>query len=278
MCNKSCVGRSGFGVKGDIAGTMGSRMCALIPVLVTLLAPVFVRGQAVSLQEQLSAQYKLAKVASDSGGLAVVNEGTLLTIQKGGVLSVPWTSVTLCPAKYQDNAFHASVGFCAGMLKNVSRYFKVGDKVYPVKIDVNVDKAKISFTVVSCDSCNGINPPTSMKGEVVFQYAKGALDKVSAGEIEDAIGQVFVIASDDQQGQGNNDAGQQQGNQQQGNQQPEQQQQQSEPQTVQLGMTTDQVQSVLGKPDKIFNVGAKQIYVYKDVKVTFLNGKVSDVQ
>ena len=47
---------------------------------------------------------------------------------------------------------------------------------------------------------------------------------------------------------------------------------------MQLGMTTDQVQSALGKPEKIFNVGAKQIYVYKDVKVTFLNGKVSDVQ
>jgi hypothetical protein len=43
-------------------------------------------------------------------------------------------------------------------------------------------------------------------------------------------------------------------------------------------MTTDQVQSTLGKPEKIFNIGAKQIYVYKDVKVTFQNGKVADVQ
>lgn len=254
---------------------MRSKLCAVLLALLTLSSPAFVQGQAVSLKEQLSAQYKVAKVASDSGGFAVVDPGTLLTIQKGGVLSVPWTSLTLCPAKYQDNAFHASVGFCAGMLKNVSRYFKVGDKVYPVKIDVNLDKAKVTLTVVSCDSCNGIDPSTSMKGEVVFQYGKGALEKVSAGDIEDAIGQVFVIASDDQQGQGNNDAGQQQGNQQQGNQQ---EQQQSEPQTVQLGMTTDQVQAALGKPDKIFNVGAKQIYVYKDVKVTFMNGRVSDVQ
>ena len=42
-------------------------------------------------------------------------------------------------------------------------------------------------------------------------------------------------------------------------------------------MTTDQVQGALGKPEKIFNVGSKQIYTYKDVKITFLNGKVSDV-
>jgi hypothetical protein len=38
------------------------------------------------------------------------------------------------------------------------------------------------------------------------------------------------------------------------------------------------VLAALGKPDKIVNLGAKQIYVYKDLKVTFLNGKVSDVQ
>jgi hypothetical protein len=225
----------------------------------------------VTLQEELSAQYKLVRMGSDSGGVAVVEPGTLLSVQKGGVLSVPWRALALCPAKYQDNSLHPSAGFCAGMVKSVSKYYQKGDKVYPVKIDVSLDKAKISFEVVACDSCNGVNPPTSMKGEVVFQFAKGYLEKAGVGEIEDAIGQVFSISNDDQQAQ-SGDANGQQG------QQSAPQEQQSEPQTVQLGMTTDQVQAALGKPEKIFNVGAKQIYTYKDVKVTFLNGKVSDVQ
>ncbi len=43
-------------------------------------------------------------------------------------------------------------------------------------------------------------------------------------------------------------------------------------------MTPDQVQGALGKPDKIVNLGAKQLYIYKDMKVTFVNGKVTDVQ
>ena len=229
-------------------------------------------GQAVSLQEQLSAQYQFAKVKSDSGGYAVTNPGTLLTIQQKGVLAVPWKALALCPGKYQDNSFHPSVGFCAGMLKDVSRYFQVGEKVYPTKIDVNVGKEKVSFTVVACDDCNGTNPPSSMKGEVVFQFAKGYLEKAGVGDVEDAIGKVFLIAEDSQQAQ-SNESGQQAS-------QPQQAapQQQSEPATVQLGMTTDEVQSALGKPDKIFNVGPKQIYVYKDVKVTFQNGKVADVQ
>ena len=253
-----------------------------ITLVVFAFLPTFTNGQVVSLQEQLSAQYQLAKVSSDASGYGSVNPGTLLAIQKNGVLAVPWRALALCPAKYQDNNFHASVGFCAGMLKDVSRYFQVGDKVYPTKIDVNLNKAKISFTVVSCDSCNGIDPPTSMKAEVVFQFAKGYLEKAGVGDIEDLIGKVFLISNDDQQGQGNQGQQQQQqassgpSRQQQGPQQ--QQQQQAEPQTVQLGMTTDQVLNVLGQPNKIFNLGAKQIYVYNDVKVTFQSGKVADVQ
>lgn len=50
-------------------------------------------------------------------------------------------------------------------------------------------------------------------------------------------------------------------------------------QTIEKGQTPDQVQAVLGKPDKIINLGEKMIYVYKDMaKVTFMDGKVSDVQ
>jgi len=250
---------------------MRHRFCVGIIALAVMLSAALARGQAVSLQEQLTAQYQLAKVKADSSGFGVVDPGTLLTIQKGGVLAVPWKAMALCPAKYQDNTFKPSVGFCAGMLKSVSRYFLKGEKVYPTKIDVNVDKAKVSFTVVACDSCSGTNPPTSMKGEVVFQFAKGYLEKAGVGDVEDAIGKVFLITEDNQQNQGN-DSGQQQQQQNPPPQEP------AEPATVQLGMTTDQVESVLGKPDKVFNLGAKQIYVYKDVKVTFQNGKVADVQ
>lgn len=45
-----------------------------------------------------------------------------------------------------------------------------------------------------------------------------------------------------------------------------------------MGMTTDRVQGALGQPTKIVNLGPKQIYVYKDLKVTFFNGRVVDVQ
>jgi hypothetical protein len=225
----------------------------------------------VSLQEQLSAQYKLAKMS----GAVVTNAGTLLAVQKGGVISVPWRALVLCPAKFQDNALHPSTGMCAAMVKDVSGYFRTGDKVYPTRIEVNLQKAKISFNVVSCDSCNGVDPPTSMKGEVVFQFPKGYLEKADAGAVENAIGQVFSIGNDTQ-AQSNQPQGQREQAQQE---QPAQQEQaQPDPQTIQLGQSTDEVQAALGKPEKIVNLGPKQLYVYKDLKITFVNGKVSDVQ
>jgi hypothetical protein len=230
-------------------------------------------SQGPSLQEQLNAQYKIVGIGAD--GAVVGDPGTLLAVQKGGIIAVPWKALAKCPAKFHDNEIHPSTGFCANMMKNVSGVFKKGAKVYPVKVDVDLAKAKITMQVVRCDSCYNDSVQNAMKGEVVFEFAKGYLEKASAGEVEDTIGQVFAISSDDQPEQ-SADAAQQAD--QQAAPETAQPAQQAEPATVQLGMTTDQVESALGKPDKIFNVGTKQIYVYKDVKVTFLNGKVSDVQ
>ncbi len=241
---------------------------------------VFLPGVAgaqapVTLQEQLSAQYKTVKIGPD--GEVAGDPGTLLAIQNSGLIAVPFQAVALCPAKFKDNMLHLSVGFCAGMMQNVSGHFGKGAKVYPLKIDVNVGKDKISFQVVGCKVCNHSNLPFPHKAEVVFEFAKGYLEKASASEVEDTIGQVFTITTNDDQQAAGGDA-QPAADQQASPQDAQPAQQQPEPATVQLGMSSDQVQSVLGKPDKIFNVGAKQIFVYKDVKVTFQSDKVVDVQ
>lgn len=52
----------------------------------------------------------------------------------------------------------------------------------------------------------------------------------------------------------------------------------SGPAVIGLGQTTDQVVALLGQPLTVVNLGEKQIYVYKDMKITFLNGRVTDVQ
>ena len=283
---------------------MRSKSNALILVMALVVAAVLpwspANAQAPTLQEQLAAQYKVVKMGSDTSGPSVVEAGTILAIQKGGILGVPYSDQSVLTTKYQEGTVHSpnallSKGIGFGMKKfgkeQTTHLFPVGNKVYPSKIDVNVSKDTVALGIVACDSCNKTDPPTYFKATVVFQFAKGSLATASAGTVEDTIGQLLAISTDDtQQGQGDqqgqggqqggDQGGQQQGGQQQGGQDQGQQAQpeQAEPQTIQMGMTTDQVQAALGKPDKIVNLGAKQIYVYKDLKVTFKDGKVSDVQ
>jgi hypothetical protein len=51
------------------------------------------------------------------------------------------------------------------------------------------------------------------------------------------------------------------------------------PAELKIGQTKDEVVANFGQPEKIVKLGTKEIYYYKDLgKVTFVNGKVTDVQ
>ncbi len=50
------------------------------------------------------------------------------------------------------------------------------------------------------------------------------------------------------------------------------------PVTIALGQTTAEVIATLGQPGKTADLGSKQIYIYKDMKITFTDGRVTDVQ
>ena len=282
---------------------MGQRIQISIQVAALILAgimPGLAAAQAtVSLADQLSAQYTMVKMGADSSGPAVVEAGTVLVVQKGGILGVPYTNMSLIPpTKYQDGKIqtpntlvtkgigHAwsrltgatgSAGAAAGAAagtQQTTHLFQVGEKVYPSRIDVNQAGDKITLGIVACDSCNNTNPPTFFKADLIFQFAKGYLATANPPQVMDVIAQVFTV--DDSGGQ------QDQGGAGQGNQGgqggPPSNQPPPQPQTIQLGQTIDEVVAAIGQPDKIVNLGTKQIYVYKDLKVTFLKGKVSDVQ
>jgi hypothetical protein len=275
----------------------------LIATIVFMTAVLFslqTVAQAPTLDEQLGAQYKLAKMGSDTSGYSVVEKGTLLKVEKGGILGVPYSDQSILSTKYENGQVHSpnttvSKGLGFAMKKfgkeQTTHLIAAGDKVYPVKIDVNVAKDQVTLGIVECDTCNKTDPPTAMKANVVFQFPKGSLASGNAGQVEDMIGQLLSISNDDQQQAG--DQGAQQGGDQGAGQQggdqgaPQQgaaaqpaadQQQQAEPASIEKGMTPDQVEAALGKPDKKVTLGPKVIYYYKDMKVIFISGKVNDVQ
>jgi hypothetical protein len=50
------------------------------------------------------------------------------------------------------------------------------------------------------------------------------------------------------------------------------------PPTIALGHTIEEVIAGFGQPVRIAKLGVKEIFYYKDMKVTFTNGKVSNVE
>ncbi len=48
--------------------------------------------------------------------------------------------------------------------------------------------------------------------------------------------------------------------------------------SIKVGQSTDEVIAALGQPKTTSDIGAKKIYLYPDVKVTLVDGKVIDVE
>ncbi|HUK54237.1 MAG TPA: hypothetical protein VL099_13180 [Candidatus Binatia bacterium] len=248
---------------------------AFLALLCGAAAPAAAQDAAsASLRTQLLAQYKLARLATSGAGISVLDQGALLVVQKTGIFVVPPASVSQCGETYKDNELKAGASICRGMFKNTSRFLEVGERVLLYKLDVSVKDEKVSLVVMACEACSGQEQSTYYKGVVNFVYPKGYLESADPGQVEDVISEVLPLASVV-------DAAQQQ----QPQQEPAAQQAAAAPAapgggpgTVQLGQTPEEVLRIMGTPDKIINLGPTLIYLYKNIKITFKDGRVSDAQ
>jgi hypothetical protein len=222
-----------------------------------------------SLQEQLEAQYQLSRM-DNANACALTTTGTALKIQKPGVFAVPANSPIGCATKYEDGKVGSPNPFCKAMVKQQATTFRAGHRVYVLKIDATSKKDKVSFAIVSCS-----DQGASWKGEVVFQFPKDYLEKAGVTRVEDKIGELLALDDDGgQQAQGA-PPGQ---NQDPAPAPPGDQGPQPPTVNIQIGEPLRDVEAALGPPEKRVDLGAKLIYVYKDLKITFVDGKVTDVQ
>jgi hypothetical protein len=255
-------------------------------------------AQGDSLESQLAAKYKLVKLGTDSSGLAVLDAGTVLVIKKGGILSVANTNVIVVPTTVKDGQVHTANNTAmqgvnkflkwkapadpTGAASTDTKFLTVGEKVYVSKIDVNRKDSKVIMSIIECDTCNNVQEASFRKAQVVFQFPKDYLNGADGGQVADVVGQILEVEAadaDKDQQQGGQDAQAQGGQEQQATQQAAEPAQPAQPPpTIQLGQTPDEVKGLLGQPEKIVSLATKQIYVYKDLKVTFVKGKVTDVQ
>ncbi|MGH9843924.1 MAG: hypothetical protein ACREEM_34750 [Blastocatellia bacterium] len=201
-----------------------------------------------ALKEQLESAYTLTKTGIDR--LRITSPGIILVIRKDGISGDLSSDMTFLMNKVQEGRISQAGGFSAVMQdKKTSRVFKPGERVYVFDIKVKDDEVWL-FTL-SCDTfevnVKGSTQQKRYKALLNFQFPKGFLATTEFAQVKEAIDSVLTI-------------------------------EQVGPKSIALGQTPEQVTATMGKPEKIINLGAKTVYVYKDLKVIFVDGRVADVQ
>jgi hypothetical protein len=255
-----------------------------------------------SLEDKLQGQYTLTQPTADNTD--IVTAGAVLVLQKTGLVAGAVSSKVIIQDTYKDGILKGGKSAAvqkfrglglpgvpgAGVADTPTRDFVKGEKVYVTNISRK--DTGLVFDLISCDAFDNVRYRASLR----FDYAKGALDAATFEQVQAMVSQVFAIApADDSSAAAQAPAGQ---GAQQGAAQAQGAAQQADappaaipppppppdepvapPKTVALGQTVDTVVANFGQPDKIVKLaGTKQVYYYKDFKVTFVGGKVTDVQ
>jgi hypothetical protein len=254
-----------------------------------------------ALETKLTSEYTLTQATADQSD--IVTAGSILVLKKGNIVMAPVSGSNFFQNTYKEGRITQNT---LGKINNglnrfshlpgaapapgpVNRTFVPGEKVWVTKIECKDDGLVFDlFTDAYAD--------VRYKAALKFYFSpKGAIP--SADEMDRLVGEVFKIQPAEV-----GDAGAQQpaaaappaGRGQQQAPPPPVADAPPAPippppppadapevatKELKIGQTKDTVVANFGQPDKIVKLGPKEIYYYKEVgKVTFVNGKVTDVQ
>jgi len=206
-----------------------------------------------SLRQELGATYVLSKRATLSPD-RITKQGTVVVVRKNGITADLSSDARYSLTKVTDGAIAEQGGAISAIFaKERSRVFKTGERLFVTDIDVYDDG--VMLKLMTCESFDindkGTTKQQRYKGAVKFMYAKGSGPTLDAAGLKALIDPVLL---------------------------PELEASAVNTTTIALGQSRSQVEELLGKPERIVDLGVKITYVYKDMKVIFVDGKVADVQ
>jgi len=218
-----------------------------LPVFVGLVAfalAVQARPDSKALRAALRGVYSMTK--TDFGG-AVSQPGTVFVVKQEGIVahpSVPPRNTFRDGVVLQDRSVMGALMDSSGD-KSV---FAVGDRVFITDMLVGSDTVTVYLldTKMTQVVVRGSTKQDRLAASVRFEFSPADLQSMPVSDVQKTIEKVLRP-----------DTG--------------------EAPTIGLGQTEQEVEEALGKPARIVNLGAKIIWTYSDLKVTFIDGKVADV-
>lgn len=262
---------------------------------------------ATLVQEKIASEIKLTKATADHTD--VVTAGDIVVLHKDGMMMCSSASSYAFSNTYSNGVLSANLNnrakdaaksFFRGKLPFggggsaqdaanngcTSRKFVAGEKFWVTGIALQKDGILVS---IFSDPYND----TRYFGEVKFAFPKGSVPAPDA--FSKTVAEVITVQPADDKGNQSDQKGGDQGGGQSAQAAaaapapapapaapmaaipPPPPPADTPPPTISIGQTKDQVTAAFGQPQRAAKVGAKEIYYYKDMKVTFTNGKVSNV-
>lgn len=229
----------------------------------------FSAGNRQTLQDQLRNTYRVSKFKL--GMTQLTERGSVLIVQRAGLTANPSVLPFVNYIRNGQVKHGKMSDFFAGMSdeSTAPAGVQVGDGFYLAKLQVKKDE--IVFQIRGCGACEPGAPldPNAPSAVVAFQFEKGYLASATPQQVHAVIAPFIVSADEPQPGPSV----------------PAEQIAQTSgappaaaPVTITGGEDMQQVIQVLGEPETRATVGSKEILTYTGVKITFVNGKVSDVQ
>jgi hypothetical protein len=252
-------------------------------------------GTPASIEQTLESQYTLSKAAADKSD--IVTAGSVLVLKKDGLLMSATTSGSAAQNIYKDGKISQGMWKIAKMpgfgslishsgtgATVTTRTFVAGEKFWVTKITVHEDGVVLELL---SDPFSDVRYYSTLK----FPFTKGAYP--STDQVQSSVAEVLNVQPDD--AAGNADSGKKQPPATAtaaaappaaapapmapiAPPPPPVDTPPPAPKTIALKQTKDEVVANFGPPTKVVKLGTKEIDYYPDMKVTFINNKVTDVQ
>jgi uncharacterized protein YaiE (UPF0345 family) len=184
----------------------------------------------------------------------IIAPGVVLTIRKNGITTNPVNAPFYAQNNYKDGQVKGSgLNFFAQDQATAGRLV-AGDRVFVTKTEVK--ESSVVVSLLSVDTIHGLRA----KASVAFQFPKGYLANAAFPQIAPVIDELLVSE------------GPRPGPAPQNASPP------TQPVSINLGDSVDQVMAAMGQPILIADLDRKLVFLYPEVKVTFLEGRVADVK
>jgi hypothetical protein len=264
-------------------------MSKLITMLIFSSACALAQDQdwRSAIQDRLESQYVLTKATDDRS--TIVTAGAVLVLKKDDLLMFTIELRNSPGNTYKDGKITQGLLGKLGRLSTdgSTRTFVKGEKFWVTRINVKDDG--VVFQLLS-DEFGDTRYGAALK----FPFSKSA--PPTAEQMEKTVSQVLRVDGSDETapeqpvgkpaaisgkpGQSSAFVAEQQETAPApiAPPAPPADQPPAPPQTLSLGQTKEQIFEILGQPLKVANLGTKQIYFYKDLKVTVVSGKVTDIE